>query len=117
MLSVIGGVAWCPLIREGWDKRPPRALRENTTAYLSQNKGRDCHCQREGNLQTSSRASVRAARGWREAAVSATGSPGREASLPPTAAGAGAGTGGAQRSVCGCLVAESPKVGDNAPCP
>ncbi|XP_059556777.1 sex comb on midleg-like protein 4 isoform X2 [Myotis daubentonii] len=107
MLSLIGGVAWCPLNREGWDKRPPRALRENTTAYLSQNKGRDCP--REGNLQTSSRASVRAARGWREATVSAIGSPGREASLPPAAAGAGVGTGGTQRSVCGCLVAASPK--------
>lgn len=39
MLSLIGGVAWCPLNQEGWDSRLQRALRENTTSLSKQEQG------------------------------------------------------------------------------
>lgn len=41
MLSLVGGVAWCPLNREGWDRRPQRALRENVMSLSEQEQGRD----------------------------------------------------------------------------
>lgn len=38
-LSLIGGVAQCPLNQEGWDKRLQRALRENTMSLSEQEQG------------------------------------------------------------------------------
>lgn len=40
-LSLLGGVAWCPLNREGWDRRPLRAQRENVMSLSEQEQGRD----------------------------------------------------------------------------
>jgi hypothetical protein len=38
-LSLIGGVAWCPLNQEGWAMRPPRALRENMRRLSPRKRG------------------------------------------------------------------------------
>lgn len=60
-LSLIGGVAQCPLNQEGWDKRLQRALRENTMSLSEQEQGAG-PSRREGNLQTSARTSAKGGR-------------------------------------------------------
>ena len=60
-LSLIGGVAQCPLNQEGWDSRLQRALRENTMSLSEQEQGAG-PSRREGNLQPSARTSVKGGR-------------------------------------------------------
>lgn len=60
-LSLVGGVALCPLNQEDWDMRLQRALRENVMSLSEQEQGAGLSPSK-GNLQTSTRASVKGSR-------------------------------------------------------
>lgn len=116
-LSLMGGVAWCPLNQEGWDKRPQGALRENVMSLSEPEQGAG-PSRSKRNLQTSTRTAVKGGRRAerKSACFGHRGVPPR-ASLPPTAEHAlGAGSGAGEKRACSCLVAETQplKVGSEA---